>query len=247
MRAIGPAVSCVCDTGTIPSRLTRPSVGFRPTQPLIAAGDTIEPSVSVPTETATSPAATAAAEPELDPLVVRSSAYGLRDSPPRALQPLVERVERKFAHSLRLAFATITAPARRSRATRCASRVARTPSSASEPAVVDIRSPVAMLSFNATVTPCSGPRATPAARSASSACAIASASGFNSMIAFRRGPSRSIRAMRSSDARTARDAGAASCGGAGADAPARSSSAVCPAEAGALASRACVGPSAPSV
>ena len=36
-------------------------------------------------------------------------------SPPRPLQPLVESLERKFAHSLRFVLATITAPAARSR------------------------------------------------------------------------------------------------------------------------------------
>ena len=59
---------------------------------------------------------------------------GLRVRPPRALQPLTERVERMLAHSLRLVLPRITAPASRRRLTTCASRGARTPSSASEPA-----------------------------------------------------------------------------------------------------------------
>ena len=52
----------------MPSRLT-PTVGLRPTTPQIDAG-TIDPSVSVPIAMAANLAATAAAEPELDPLVV---------------------------------------------------------------------------------------------------------------------------------------------------------------------------------
>jgi hypothetical protein len=58
----------------MPSRLTRPTVGLSPTTPQIDAGDTIDPSVSVPIAIAAKPAATAAAEPELDPLVFLSSA-----------------------------------------------------------------------------------------------------------------------------------------------------------------------------
>jgi len=64
----------VCEIGTMPSRLTRPTVGFSPTRPLTEAGETIEPSVSVPTATAAKLAAIAAAEPELEPLALRSSA-----------------------------------------------------------------------------------------------------------------------------------------------------------------------------
>ena len=46
--------------------------------PLAAAGEMIDPSVSVPTDTATRLAATAMPEPELDPPGVRSSTCGLR-------------------------------------------------------------------------------------------------------------------------------------------------------------------------
>ena len=73
-RVMGPGVSCVCEIGMMPSRLIRPTVGLSPTTPQIDAGDTIDPSVSVPIAMATNPAATAAAEPELDPLVLRSNA-----------------------------------------------------------------------------------------------------------------------------------------------------------------------------
>src|SRR5438045_5580123 len=97
VRAIGPAVSWLCAMGTMPVRLTRPSVGLMPTRPLVAAGDTIDPSVSVPTAAAARLAAIPAPDPELDPEGLRSSAYGCLVWPPRPLPPLLERVDRKFA------------------------------------------------------------------------------------------------------------------------------------------------------
>src|SRR5207342_3373125 len=112
----GPAVSWLCAIGMIPDRLTSPSVGLIPTSPLHDAGDTMDPSVSVPTATAQKFAAVAPPDPELDPEGLRSSTYGFRAWPPRPLQPLVEFVERKFAHSLMFALPRITAPAARSRA-----------------------------------------------------------------------------------------------------------------------------------
>src|SRR5438034_7800785 len=145
VRPCGPAVSCVCEMGTTPARLTRPTVGLIPTTPLALAGQTIEPSVSVPTPAAHRLAETATAEPELEPQGLRSRTYGLRVWPPRADQPDVERDDRKFAHSLRLVLPRITAPARRRRAATVASAAAAGPASASEPAVVCIRSAVSML------------------------------------------------------------------------------------------------------
>src|SRR4051794_26307785 len=110
VRAIGPAVSCVCEIGMIPERLTRPTVGLRPTRPLTLDGHTTEPSVSVPTPPAARFAAPAAAVPELEPQAFRSSTYGFRVCPPTPLHPLADLVERKFAHSLRFVLPTITAP-----------------------------------------------------------------------------------------------------------------------------------------
>src|SRR3954462_9964360 len=144
VRHIGPAVSCVCAIGMIPERLTSPIVGLRPTSEFAPDGHTMEPSVSVPTPTAARLAAIAAPVPELEPHGLRSTAYGLRHCPPRPLQPETECVERKFAHSDRLVLPMITAPAALSRATIAASRGAVTPAIASEPAVVIMRSAVAM-------------------------------------------------------------------------------------------------------
>src|SRR3954469_7559384 len=133
---IGPAVSWLWLIGTMWVRLTSPTVGFNPTIPLIAAGQVTEPSVSVPIENRTNPAATAAPLPLELPHGSRSSAHGLRVCPPTALQPEIERLERIFAHSLRLVLPRITAPAERSRATRGASRLVTLSASARLPAVV---------------------------------------------------------------------------------------------------------------
>src|SRR6185312_4914787 len=62
--------------GTTPRVLIKPRVGFSPIILLKAAGTRPEPAVSVPSAKLTSPAATATAEPELEPpgICWRSSA-----------------------------------------------------------------------------------------------------------------------------------------------------------------------------
>jgi len=137
----------------MPLRLIRPTVGLMPTMPLTEAGETTDPSVSVPTATAHRFAATATPEPELEPEGLRSRAYGLRVWPPRPLQPLTAWVLRQLAHSLRLVFPRITAPAARKRVTRNASLGTGTPAKLREPAVVCMRSAVSMLSLSKTGTP----------------------------------------------------------------------------------------------
>src|SRR4051812_13197386 len=154
VRPIGPAVSCVLEMGTIPPRLHRPTVGLRPTIPQALAGETIEPSVSVPIATAHKFAETAAADPELDPDGLRSNAYGFLVSPPRPLQPLVDLEPLKFAHSLRFVLPSSTAPASRNLLTINESRGAIDPINANDPAVVIMRSCVSMLSFTRTGIPC---------------------------------------------------------------------------------------------
>ncbi len=195
LRAIGPALSWLKEIGMMPSRLTSPTVGLSPTMPLTAAGQTMLPSVSVPMATTAKLAATATALPELEPQGLRFSAYGLRVCPPTALQPEVDWVERKLAHSLRFVLPRITAPASRRRCTRKASRPGRKSFSASEPAVLCI-GVAAMLSFSSTGMPCSRPRTRPARRSASRWAASRRASGFSSITARRVGPLRSSSAMR---------------------------------------------------
>src|SRR5580704_11337172 len=118
----------------MPLRLTRPSVGLMPTTPQAAAGDTIEPSVSVPTASGASPAATATAEPELEPDGLRPVPCGFTAWPPSVLSPLLDGADLKFAHSDRFALPRMIAPAARSRPTRKAS-AAPACSRAGEPAV----------------------------------------------------------------------------------------------------------------
>src|SRR3954471_24179461 len=73
--------SMLRQAGTTPLVPTRPGVGFRPTMLLKPAGTRPEPAVSVPSVNATSPRATATAEPELDPPLIRSTANALLGRP----------------------------------------------------------------------------------------------------------------------------------------------------------------------
>ncbi len=186
-RPIGPGLSWLALIGTTWVAGTAPTVGFSPTTPLTDAGQTIDPSVSVPTASGVSPAA---------------RAQGLATSPPVADQPLVERAERMLAHWLRLVLAMTTAPAARSRATSGASREGR-PMRAVEPAVPASPS-ASTLSLTTTGTPCSTPSAAPRARSSSRALATARASGATDAMARSAtgvaGPS--IASMRSSSVET---------------------------------------------
>src|SRR5438132_10724100 len=133
--------------GTIPVCGIRPNVGLIPTTPQAEDGQTTEPSVSVPMPAAARFAAIAAPVPLLEPHGLRSSTYGLRVWPPRPLQPLVECVDRKFAHSLRFVLPMITAPASRSRCPTNESFDAIESARARDPADVCIRSAVSMLSL----------------------------------------------------------------------------------------------------
>ena len=48
---MGPAISCVQDSGIIPYLLTSPTIGFTPTTEFFEAGLKIDPEVSVPMAT----------------------------------------------------------------------------------------------------------------------------------------------------------------------------------------------------
>src|ERR671936_478362 len=111
LRAIGPAVSWLALIGTTPARLHNPSVGLIPTSPLAPDGQTIEPSVSVPTAATARSAAAATPEPELEPHGLRSRTYGMFVWPPMPLHPLDDGPDRKLAHSDRLALPMMIAPA----------------------------------------------------------------------------------------------------------------------------------------
>ena len=157
--------------------------------PLIDEGHMIEPPVSVPMVRAARLAEAAVPEPELDPQGLRSRAYGFRHWPPRALQPLDAFMPAPVGPLAHVGLGQQDRAGLAQLAARRTSPAGGTdPSSASEPAVVVIRSCVSMLSLSATGMPCSGPRTLPALRSASSWSAMASASGLVSMIARSSGP-----------------------------------------------------------
>src|SRR6266404_3679530 len=115
-RHMGPTLSMVQLRPIAPKRLTLPYVGRSPVTPQVDEGETIEPSVSVPIEKPTSPAAVAAAGPADEPLDPRrssSGAQGLRVTPPNHLGPCASAPIESLA--------TKTAPASRRRSTTVAS------------------------------------------------------------------------------------------------------------------------------
>src|SRR5687767_15743168 len=78
VRASGPAMSCVDDSGITPLRLDKPWVPRRPTRFWFAAGVRIDPHVSLPMPAAAKLAPIAAPVPPLDPPGLRYKSYGLR-------------------------------------------------------------------------------------------------------------------------------------------------------------------------
>ncbi len=79
--AIGPAWSKEGASGKQPSIGTSAKVGLKPTTPQQAAGMRIEPPESLPRPTTASPAATAAAEPPLEPPAMRPGKRGFGTVP----------------------------------------------------------------------------------------------------------------------------------------------------------------------
>src|SRR6185436_12079629 len=151
------------------------------TSPLAPDGQTIEPSVSVPTAATARSAAALTPEPELEPHGLRSSTYGMFVWPPMPLQPLDDGPERKLAHSDRFALAMMIAPAAFSFIAMNASPGVL-PASAQEPAVVAI--PVVLtLSLTMIGIPSSG-RRSPLLRAWSAACAAARAVGLTVITAW---------------------------------------------------------------
>ncbi len=109
-------------SGMAPSSETRPKVGFRPVTPQNDAGMRTEPPVSEPIAAGTIRAATAAAEPPLDPPVSRPTSHGFRVGPhaDTAFVP-------PAASSCWFVFPTMTAPADRRRRTTAESAAATFP------------------------------------------------------------------------------------------------------------------------
>ena len=119
--------------------------------PLSAAGMRMEPSVSVPSATSASPAATAAPEPPLEPPGMRAGSHGLPVRPKCGFSVVIPH-----ANSWVLVLPITSAPAARSAATTGASRSGsrrknEEPTRVGKPAT-------SMMSFTASATPCSGPR-----------------------------------------------------------------------------------------
>src|SRR5215467_7497061 len=115
-------------SGTLPPRGTRPNVGLMPATPQSAAGIRMEPPVSVATAAGTSPAATAAADPPLEPPQMKSGLCGFL-----VPEPLGSTVVMPQPNSCERVSPTITAPARLSRLTTSESADATAPARAMEP------------------------------------------------------------------------------------------------------------------
>src|SRR5579859_5662059 len=157
---------------------TRPSVGFRPTRPLHAAGMRIEPPASVPICNGPKPAAPAAPAPEDEPPVVCAGFQALRVMPfsgqsPGDFQP----------YSVVVVLPTMTAPAAfrpttagASSATGLGSEV-RLPRRVGNPAT-------STRSFTVHGTPSSGPSGRPMRQRISLSPAASSARGFSTATAF---------------------------------------------------------------
>ena len=168
MAAIGPWVRNSIESSGIGHVGIRPSVGLIPNVPHIDEGAVIDPAESVPVAPGTSPAATAAADPPLEPPVVRLGSRGLRDSGPSRFL-----VSPSSPNAGVFVLPTITAPAARSRETTMQSSSGTLSRKASEPYVVR-RPRVSWRSFTPIGTPSSGPVSPLASRrSASSAAASA--------------------------------------------------------------------------
>src|SRR5690606_5385505 len=148
---------------------TTPRLGLKPTTPQIEAGMRIEPPPSLPWAAATSPAATAAAAPPLEPPAVHPGRHGLRVGGPSAVSQYREQ-----PNSLVAVLPRLMVPAARKAATTSSSYSGTKSVNASEPYVV--RTPrVACRSLIATGTPSSGGGYSSLASrsSAARACAVA--------------------------------------------------------------------------
>jgi hypothetical protein len=133
---------------------TSPCVGFSPTSPQAAAGMRTLPPWSTPSASSTSPAATAALEPEEEPPAERLGSIGFRAAPKTLVSPKPDAEK-----SSRLSFPAIVPPAARMRSTTTASctgvyESVRDPFVSGTPAT-------AMLSLMPTRRPASGPSSAP--------------------------------------------------------------------------------------
>lgn len=128
VRAIGPTWSSEGAKGKTPVVSMRPNVGLRPMTPQKAAGIRMDPAVSVPMAKGARPAASAAAEPPLEPPGTTVGSHGLRVGP-TALPSVVI----PHANSCVALLATTMPPAARIRSTTAASRGGTCPENILEP------------------------------------------------------------------------------------------------------------------
>src|SRR5580658_1541632 len=172
-RQIGPILSMLQLSAMAPLRLTRPYVGRSPTAPHSVLGETMEPSVSVPSAKPTSPADVADAEPADDPLEPRAVFHGLLVRPWNHKSPCANAPMESFAMS--------TAPALFKRSTQVASSSGTRSWNGSAPHVV-LMPFVSKRSFTPNGTPCSGPLYLPWRISLSTSAARSSARSSVSVI-----------------------------------------------------------------
>jgi hypothetical protein len=163
-----------------------------PTTPHSAAGWRIEPPVSEPSPSGANPAATAAADPPLEPPGTRAVSCGLRVAPNAEFS-----VELPIANSSRLVLPIGIPPAATTRRTTVASYGGFHPSRMRDEHVVGIPR-VHRLSFSATGTPASGPGSSPRATAASTASAAPRASSAMTRLNACTSPSRASMARRHS-------------------------------------------------
>src|SRR6202162_554880 len=170
---MGPSLSMDQQSVIAPVLGTRPNVGRSPVNPQRMLGATMLPSVSLPIEKPTNPAAVAAAGPALDPEAPASNSHGLMVWPPNQIS--------FNASAPRLSLATSTAPASCRRRTTAASVDGTRSLEGSAPYVVRIPAGSSR-SLQPHGMPCSGPRYFPAAISASARFAWLSARSDVSVI-----------------------------------------------------------------
>src|SRR4029453_9215207 len=96
---MGPSLSSDQHNVMAPVRGTRPNVGRNPVMPPRIVGLTMLPSVSLPIENATRPAAGAAPGPALDPDDPSSSSHGFIVWPPNQMSLSASAPKLNFASS----------------------------------------------------------------------------------------------------------------------------------------------------
>ena len=177
LRAIGPTVSVVHDSGKTPVRGIAPAVGLSPVSPHHAEGRRTDPPTSVPSAHGTARAATAAADPVDDPPAQRSRSHGLRTAPKRG------GCGPPTANSVVASLLTAMAPASSRRRTTVADAVAGASPWHHEPAVVGTPA-TSMTSLTPNGTPSRGRGVPDAQRRADSAAAARARSSRTRMVQF---------------------------------------------------------------